>query len=512
MSRVPRMVWKCLETSALVGVAELLLRERATRSRPREPLIWAPAPGERVLLRGVEIIDVVNGQVLHKRGLLIRDGRIDDILTEKKASSFSAERVIDVPGFYAVPGLINAHCHILLPMALDLRPDLLSALGRQAERNLEECITHGVTTIRDAGTFPLLLLRLKERIDRGELLGPRIFYAGSFINTPGGYPSDYMKPLPAPLARRWGNHVLTAETPQAVREAVRRNHELGCRFIKTALDDRTLFVGQKPLPVLNDASLSAMIEEAHSLGLKVSAHHRFLRGFRRAVELGLDGLEHLPSDDYLTEEDAESFVSRGMYLVPTVTVGWALAGVSSGDPFLEDPLVRRVLAQRLEFVRSIFPTVAETSVHLAMLRFEKHYRDPRYVERRRLMYTLDPKIFTEAVVKGGENLKLLYRAGALIGCGNDGGIPQSCPALVGLELHLLQEMAEMEPMDALRTATLNNARILGMEEDLGSLQPGKLADVVLLAENPLRDLLFLLRPEAVFKEGRLVHSTHRLTV
>jgi len=475
-------------------------------------VIWSPSPGESLLLRGLEVIDVANGQILHRRGLLIRDGRIEDLLTEKKASSAAADKVVDASGFYALPGLINAHCHILLPMALDLRPDLLSALGRQAERNLEECITHGVTTVRDAGTLPLLLLRYKERIDRGELLGPRVFYAGSFINAPGGYPSDYMKPLPAPLARRWGNQVLSADTPHSVREAVRRNHDLGCRFIKTALDDRTLFAGQKPLPVLDDASLSAMVDEAHSLGLKVSAHHRFLRGFRRAVELGLDGLEHLPSDDYLTEEDVRSFVSRDMYLVPTVTVGWALAGVSSGDPFLEDPMVRKALAQRLEFVKSQYPTVAETSVHRAMLRFERHYRDPRYVERRHPMYTLDPKIFTEGIVKGSENLRRLHRAGALIGCGNDGGIPQSCPALVALELHLLREMAEMEPMEALRAATMNNARILGVEDELGSLQPGKLADVVLLAENPLLDLLSLLRPEAVFKEGKLVHSTYRLTV
>ncbi len=144
-----------------------------------------------------------------------------------------------------------------------------------------------------------------------------------------------------------------------------------------------------------------------------------------------------------------------------------------------------------------------------MLRFEKRYRDPSFVERRHLMYTLDPAIFTEALVKGAENLRLLYRAGALIGCGNDGGIPQSSPAMVALELHLLRE-AGMAPIDALRTATINNARILGMEEELGSLQPGKLADVVLVAGDPLQDLLHLLSPAAVFKEGKLVYSTHRL--
>lgn len=501
-------VLRNLLLSAAAALGESLLRERATRSAPRDPVVWTPLPGQSVLLRGLEIIDVIRGQVLHQRGLLIREGRVQEILSAAKAASRQADRVVDVPGLYALPGLINAHCHILLPMALDMRPDFLAAISRQAERNFEECVAHGVTTIRDAGTFPMLLLRFKERIERGELLGPRVLYAGSFITAPGGYPSDYMKPLPPFLARRWGDPVFLVETPGAAADAVKRNHELGCCFIKTAMDDRALFVGQKTLPTLDDASLAAVLEQAHAAGLKVSAHHRFRRGFRRAVEIGLDGLEHLPSDDYLTEEEVETFVSRGMYVVPTVTVGWALSGYSKGDPFLDDPMVRRFLAHRLEFVRAWYPAIAETGVYRAMLRFEKHYRDPSFVERRHLMYTLDPAIFTEALVKGRENLMLLYRSGALIGCGNDGGIPQSSPALVGLEIYLLQE-AGMEPMDALRAATINNARILGMEEELGSLDPGKLADVVLVAVNPLQDPLSLLTPVAVFKEGKLVYSAHR---
>lgn len=497
--------------AATFALLEPLLRERATRSAPRAPVAWAPHTGESVLLRGLEIVDVDKGQVLHRRGLLIQDGRIKDVVPERVAATYPADRIIDAPGLYALPGLINAHCHILLPMVLDLHPDVMAALKRQAERNLEECIVHGVTTVRDAGTFPLLLLRFKERIERGELLGPRILMAGSFITAPGGYPSDYMKPLPPSLARRWGDHVLVVQTPAEAREAVKRNHELGCCFIKTALDDRALFVGQKSLPTLDDDSMATVVEQAHALGLKVSAHHRFRRGFQRALKLGLDGLEHLPSDDYLSDEEVEAFVSRGMYVVPTVTVGWALSGLSHGDPFLDDPQVRRFLAHRLEFVRSFYPTIAETSVYRAMLRLEKHYRDPSFVERRHLLYTLDPSIFTEALVKGSENLMSLYHAGALIGCGNDGGIPQSSAALVGLELYLLRE-AGMEPVDVLRAATVNNARILGLEDELGSLRPGKLADVVLVAGNPLQDPLHLLAPDAVFREGKLLYSTHRFTV
>ncbi|MGQ9476106.1 MAG: amidohydrolase family protein [Actinomycetota bacterium] len=482
MNHTPRNIFLWAATFAFL---EPLLRERVTRSSPRDPVAWAPNKGESVLLRGLEIVDVDKGQVLHRRGLLIRDGRIKDVIPERVAATYPADRIIDAPGFYALPGLINAHCHILLPMVLDLHPDVMAALKRQAERNLEECIVHGVTTVRDAGSFPLLLLRFKERIERGELLGPRILMAGSFITAPGGYPSDYLKPLLPSLARRWGDHVLVVKTPASAKEAVKRNHELGCCFIKTALDDRALFVGQKSLPTLEDHSIAAVVEQAHDLDLKVSAHHRFRRGFKRALKLGLDGLEHLPSDDHLSDEEVEVFVSRGMYVVPTATVGWALSGLSHGDPFLDHPQVRRFLAHRSEFVRSFYPNIAETSVYRAMLRFEKHYRDPSFVERRHFMYTLDPSIFTEALVKGNENLMSLYHAKALIGCGNDGGIPKTSAALVGLELYLLRE-AGMEPADVLRAATVNNARIQGLEDELGILRPGKLADVVLVAGNPLQ--------------------------
>lgn len=288
--------------AATFAFLEPLPRELAMRSAPQAPVAWAPHTGQSVLLRGLEIMDVDKGQVLHRRGLLIQDGRIKDIIPGREAATFPADRVIDAPGFYALPGLINAHCHILLPMALDLHQDLLDALKRQAERNLEECIVHGVTTVRDAETFPLLLLRFKERIEGGELLGSRILMAGSFITAPEGYHSDYMKPFPPSLARRWGDYVLVVKTPARAKEAVKRNHELGCCFIKTAPDDRAIFVGQKSLPTLDDDSMAAVVEQAHALGLKVSAHHRFRRSTRHFT-VG-DGIFRVPGKSPSTGKKA----------------------------------------------------------------------------------------------------------------------------------------------------------------------------------------------------------------
>jgi len=511
MRKVLKGLGKAAVACSWCAFASSLCCERRFRSERREPLVWSPGKGESLLLKNAEIVDVVGGTMLHRRAILIRDGRIEEIFTEKKAETAAPDRVMDVSGAYVIPGLINAHCHTLLTSTLSFTPDVIAALRRQMERGFEECITHGVTTVRDAGSLPLLLKGFSERIERGELLGPRVYHAGSFINAPGGYP-DFLPPLPKPLAERWGQFGYQVKTPGEVEEAVERNAQWGACFIKTAFDDRSLFVGQKPLSVLDDGLLETMVKAAHDRGLKISAHHRFRRGFLRGVDFGLDGMEHLPADEVLDDKEVERFVSAGMYVVPTVSVGWALSGMSRGDPFLEDPLVRRSLANRREVLRTVYPSLFEPPVFRAVMRAERNACDPSFSERRHFMYVVDPKIFTQALVVGRENLNKLYHAGALIGCGNDGGVPQLTPALVGLEMVLLSQSTDMTPMDILRSATLNNARILGVEGDLGSVEKGKLADLVLLPGDPLQNMEHVLRPNAVFKEGKLVYTDHRFSV
>ena len=510
MRKMTKTLAKALAIGAAFSVIEPVLRERHYRSEPRDPLVWAPGSGEKVLLKNAEIVDVVGGMVLHKRGLLMRDGRITDIVTQKNLDGIQADKVIDVDGLYVIPDLINAHCHITLPLCLAAGMDILLSLGRQAERNFEECITHGVTTVRDAGTMPKLMRGYMDRVENGDLLGPRVYSAGAFVNVPGGYPS-YLN-LPPVLARKWGNFLIMPKTAHEASEAVKVNVDWGCNFIKTAFDDRSLFVGQKPLPILEDDQLKAVLKEAHANGVKVSAHHRFRRGFQRAIEFEMDGMEHVSADEVLDDKEVEAFAAGGCFIVPTAQVGWSLSGYSYGDPYLDDPLVQQSLANRLETIKSVYPAFSEPAVHKALMRFESDYRDPSFVEKRHLMYTLDPTIFTKALVVGQENINKLFHAGVLIGAGNDGGVPQVAPGDLGRELLLLSQTTDLEPMDALRAGTINNARILGVEEELGSVEVGKLADLVLLPGNPLECMDHVLHPDAVFKEGRLLYTTHKIQI
>lgn len=502
---------KAAAVCGILAVAEPVLAERRMRSVRREAEVWSPPRGEAYMIANAEIVDVLTGAVQHRRGILVRDGRIADILTERKASELCGVTTLDAGGCYVIPGLINAHCHMILTATLRFGPDILSAAVRQFERNFEECITHGVTTVRDAFAMPKYMRGLAERVESEALMGPRVFSAGPLINVPGGYP-DYLPDLPQAITKKWGPAVIRVGTPQEARDAVRRNHEEGSSFIKLAFDDHSLLVGQKPIPVLDDQQLMAIVEEAHERGLKVSAHHRFRRAFVRGTQFGLDGLEHLPGDEVLDDAEVEAFVAGGHHIVPTIQVAWALSGYSKNDPYLDDPMVQNALANRLETVRSVYPALCEPPIHKAMMRMEARLRDASFTERRHLMPMLDPKIFTASFIKGRENLNKLYHAGALIGCGNDGGTPQSIPGLLGQEMILLDRFSDMTPMDILRSATINNARILGVEEELGSVEKGKLADLVLLAGNPLENMECVLHPQAVFKEGKLLYNTHRLRV
>lgn len=508
MRRTTKLLTTAAALGAALAVAEPIRCERRFRSGKRVAEVWSPGPGEAFLLKNAEVVDVLTGTVLHKRGILVRDGRIEDILTEKRASAFAGGKVLDAAGHYVIPGLMNAHCHMLLPSHLDTGLDTLSAVGRQAERNFEECIVHGVTTVRDAGTFPALLQRYRDRIEGRDLLGPRVYSAGSFINAPGGYPSDYVT-VPSLLEKRWGKFVSKVTTPQEGRDAVKANVEWGCNFVKLAFDHKQLFVKQKSIPVLEDEVLRAVVDEAHAHGLKVSAHHRFRSGFQRAIAFGLDGVEHVASDGILDDAEVEAYAVGDRYIVPTGQVGWALSGFSHGDPYLEDPVVQWALANRLEVIRSMYPSYVEPVVHKALMKFEACYRDPSYVERRHLMYTIDTKIFTEAIVQGTANINKLYHAGVLIGAGNDGGVPQIAAGNIGMEMVILAESTDMRPIDVLRAATINNARIIGVEEELGTVARGKLADLVLLPGNPLHSMEHVLYPSAVFKEGRLLYTTHQ---
>jgi imidazolonepropionase-like amidohydrolase len=468
----------------------------ASASPPLQPLDFPVAPGSRILLKNVRIVDVEDDRIIFPGHILLRDQAIEQI---SEYSDFPpAELTLDLQGKYAIPGLINGHCHLTLPGAADLGLGFLLAWGRQCERNAEECLRHGVTTVRDMLGFPGKLEEMKKNIASGKMLGPRIL-RGIGIQVRGGYGLDF--------ALLGGEKMVRAIRSVAeVKEQVSRACEDGADFIKTFLQYTKLWIPTPALPVLSDAELIAIQQEAEKHGKVVAVHHTSVEGFRKNLRAGIQSFEHMPRDQELTDTDVEAFVKSGAGINPTASVAWALSFPRNGDPYADAPEVKQIIEDKKARLPKILDEFAEESIRKTALENYRKLSDPDYFEHWHLMITPEPKIFTAAAVIGSRNLHRLVRAGALVGCGNDGGIPFDFPGAMALEMGILQRSG-LPPKDILRMATINNAKIIRMSDRIGSLKKGKLADIVILAENPLADIENLGKVEKVFFEGKLKYST-----
>lgn len=503
---VSNRVKKIAALAGAAGGAYLAARAMSVReglTSPREPFLWKPPRENSVLLRGVNLIDVVRGRTLKDRGLLFKDGMITGLVPTRDLEKVEADISFDCEGLFVMPGLINAHCHTLLPGSMLFDFDSLMTLKRQAYRNLEECAVHGVTTVRDAMSLPLILNRLIRRIESLDLLGPRIITCGSAITVKGGYP-EHVAALPAPLSEKWGDPVLHVTGPGSAREAVRKAVEIGGRYIKLFFDDRSFQFGNRALNTIDDESVKAILDEAHELGRRVGVHQTQIAGFRRAVKLAVDDLEHVPYDAVLTDEDVERFIEGDHHLTPTSSADMALSMVPKGHPLYSNPLIDTMNSYRERVFWEIVPAFAEEAVVRSDFKTREIYRDGDFKRGLTTRILVDPELMAQAIVNGSKNVQKLYEAGATICCGNDGGTPMVFPGSLFTEMQILDWLG-LSRADVLRSATTNSASLLGLDRDIGSLEKGKLADLLVLSGNPLEDVRAVENVEAVFRSGVLLH-------
>ena len=477
---------------------------RAGLSEPRDPFEWKPERGRTVFLKGANVVDVKRGQVLSERGVIFKDGTILELVGTRDLDSVSADRVFDCTGMFLIPGLINAHVHVLMPGAGFIDLALILSVKRQAVRNLEDCAVNGVTTIRDASACSGVLNDISEAVEKLEVLGPRVVGCGAALKAPGGYP-EFSKQLPRFIANKIGDMAINVDSPESGREAVRCAVDQGARFIKLFFDDRSLFYGHKPLPVIDDESVRAIVDEAHRLGRKVAVHQSQLEGFRRAVRLGVDDFEHVPIDDFLEPADVKAFMAGEHHLTPTVSVGMALGIARKGHPARKEPLVEAMQAERERLLWQLSPGFSEPAVLKSNIKLVSLYMDGEAETMRGSKKMFDPELYLGSFEKKNPNLQMLYEAGATICCGNDGGTPMGWPGMLFEEMELL-EWFGISRIDILRAATINGAKLLDMESELGSIEPGNHADMVLLAADPTKDLKAVERVQALFRSGVLLHK------
>jgi imidazolonepropionase-like amidohydrolase len=413
-----------------------------------------PVGSGTVVLRAARLIDGNGGTPITNAAVVIVDNKITEVGPVSQVRVPANARAIDLGDVTLLPGLIDAHTHIIGRMLGD--PDNDAALVKDFEsfaaiagvRNAKETLMAGFTSIRNVGAAgPFHDMALRKAINEGWVIGPRIQTAGHAIGIRGGHCDEngFRPGLLDP-----GIEDGIADGPDQIRAAVRYQAKYGADAIKTCATGGVLSEGDAVgVTQYTFEELKALVDEANKLERKVAAHAHGTEGIKLAVRAGVSSIEH---GSFLDEEGARMMKERGTFLVPTLS---AAEGVER----------------------------AAKSGVLKGLRAEK-------------------ALAAAAAVRHA--IKLAVANQLTIAFGTDAGvIPHGTNAH---EFELLVTWGGMSNMDAILTATRNASKLLGWDKNLGSLTPGKWADIIAVSGDPLLDIKNMERVAFVMKNG-VVYKT-----
>jgi imidazolonepropionase-like amidohydrolase len=455
------------------GAAASVLATTAAPDDGVRPYVKIAAPA--VLLRGVRVIDGTGAAPLENRNVLIVGDRIEAI-GDSSITGPSGAQVLDLPGHSVLPGLVGMHDHLFHIARPNLQangrsdpPLLAPEMAFSAPRLY---LAAGVTTIRTTGSVePYADLNLKRQIDAGHLPGPRMDVTSPYI----------------------GNHPLFPQMSEL------RSPEQARRMAAYWADEGV--TSFKAYMYITRAQLKAAIDEAHRRGLKVTGHLCSVT-YPEAVALGIDDLEHGFFVNTQFDPDKKPDAC------PDTAGGPTLAKMGA-DPASADALID-LLVQHQVAVTSTLPVFEQTvanrpaldPAHLEVM--SPQAREAYlYARARRAAAAPEAREQAERAFKTGMALerRFVERGGLLIaGCdptGSGGVVPGFSDHR---ELELLVE-AGFTPVEAIRIASLNGAVYLGVADSLGSVEPGKLADLVVVRGDPSKRISDVRQVELVFKAG-----------
>lgn len=396
------------------------------------------------VLTGATLIDGNGGAPLENAAAHVVGERIAWVggMADLPREALDAEQ-IDVSGKWLLPGLIDAHIHICYngsESVFALLEKPRDDLVLEAVDICRRTLSHGVTTVRDVGGEQYIEMGLRRAIDRGFIEGPRMKLSGRVISMTGGHAHF--------IARE-------ADGPDEMRKAAREQIKAGADLVKLMATGGTATPGQDiHASQLTVEEISAVTEVARMMGRKVAAHCHGTGGIRNCMLGGVDTIEH---GTYLDEETADMMVENGAALVLTL---------GAGNPDLESYPLSPV--QQAD------------------------------AERRKPM-------IEQGVKQIRETIALARGKGIFLGIGTDAGGNPLAPHNFSMarELELLVDN-DLTAMEAISIGTRNNAAVLDMEDDIGTVEAGKYADLLLLKSDPLVDIRNLRDIAAVVKGGKKV--------
>jgi len=426
-------------------------------------LIAAQAFAEVRILENFTLIDGTGRPPVAAAALVVRDGKIDYAGPKAQMQAPADAERLDLAGKYVMPGIIDLHVHLGNVKGLVQDPKFFTR--ENLSEQLRTYAWYGVTAVVSMGTDADLIyqVRAEQRAARPTLT--RIFTAGRGFTNKNGYPSSVpgMKSVP-----------LEVESAEDVRRAVAHLADRRVDVVKIWVDDH---LGKEPK--ISMELCRAIIEQAHKHNLKVAAHIFYLEDAKKLVEAGVDALAHSVRDRAVDRELISMMKKRGTWLIPTLTREVSTFVYAKPHPFLDDPF----------FTRMADPQVIAT------------LKSPEY--QKKLQADPNLGLYEEFLRTAQKNLQAISAGGVKVGFGTDTGPPARFSGYFDhWETELMAE-AGMSPAEIIRSATGGAAEYLGAK-DLGTLEKGKWADMVVLAANPLDNIRNTRSIESVWIAGNRV--------
>jgi len=419
-----------------------------------------PATGQQkkaaksYVLKAARMFDGKSDFLIAPGVVVVTDGKI--VAVGKSSSVPSDAEVIDLGDATLLPGFIDAHTHLTMPYSEDYARAALDGLRKpipemalDASVNARITLMAGFTTVRDVGSRDYLDAGLRNAIDRGVVPGPRMLVAVHAIGATGGH-CDETGYREGALGPETGPQVGVVNGADEARRAVRLAHKYGATVIKTCATGGVLSLADAvDTPQLTQAELDALVDEAHALRLKTAAHAHGAEGAKRAIRAGIDSIEH---GSFLDDEALQLMKQKGTYYVPTLMAVEGLSEqIAKGVPI---PPAIKVKAED-----------AIAHVHTT---------------------------FQKAIARGVK-----------IGLGTDAAVyPHGRNAE---EFHQMVDLG-MKPVDALKAGTSSDADLLGLGGKIGTLEAGKLADVVAVPGDPIENIRQTEHVFFVMKEGAILKN------
>ena len=407
------------------------------------------APVRHVVIHAGHVLDVKTGDTLTGQAIVLEGDKIVSVGPASAAKAPADAQIIDLPNATVLPGLIDAHTHLTYDVNQVGYASLGISVPRQAltgAKNARATLLAGFTTVRNVGASGYSDVALRDAINDGDVPGPHMLVSGPALGITGGHCDENLLPFEFHYQAEG-----VADGIEAVQHKVREVIKYGADVIKICATGGVMSKGDDPnASQYTLEEMKAIVVEAHRLGRKVAAHAHGAEGVRWASIAGVDSIEH---GHLMDSESIATLKKNGTYLVPTLyLMDWN----------------RENLAKR---------------------------NAPDYVVRKMQM-----------VMGHGESImKEAFAAGLKVGLGTDAAVYPH-----GLNAHELGVYVRlgMTPLQAIQTATINDADLLGWSNKVGTIEAGKWADIIAVDGDPLKDVTTLEHVRFVMKGGEVFKNEY----